>query len=66
MSSEQSKKCSRCDQIKPLSEFKNWNTPAGKKYRSECKSCNKEYDKNYNSRYYKAVTVEKRNERKNK
>jgi len=59
------KQCSRCGEIKPLSDFKSW-TVGGqyKKYRSECKACNKDYEKNYNHKYYETVTVDKRRGKK--
>jgi hypothetical protein len=56
------KKCSRCEEIKPLTDFKSWTdkNTGETKYRSECKACNKEYEKTYNRKYYEAVTVGKR------
>lgn len=58
------KRCSRCGEMKPLSEFKAWYTPQGKKYRSECKQCGKPYEKKYNADYYKKVTINKRKEKR--
>ena len=58
------KKCSKCDNVKPLAEFyKNKRSPGG--YRSDCKACFKRhYQKNkvakaeYDKRYYEENKVD--------
>ena len=45
----QIKKCKKCGEVKPITEFRN----LGKYFQSECKSCEKEYQKEYQKEYRK-------------
>ena len=47
------KLCSYCHQYKNVSEF----TKMGKGFQSRCKSCNREYLKKYNPKYYDANKI---------